>query len=236
MRLNPDTLSETKDAMGDQFAICDALLWEPASGYLLLDYHLQRLERSAAHFGFPVETDNARERLLEYGRQLPKEPRKVRLKLGATGAIALENELVRPSTAVAVVLSQEAVDSRDEFLRHKTTRREVYNRALAACPEAQDVILWNERGELTETCQGNLVLEIEARRLTPPLSSGLLAGVFRAHLLDRGEVQEQTLRVSALESASRVWMINSVRKWCELRLLRGACVAGGFGYNQRPHV
>jgi branched-subunit amino acid aminotransferase/4-amino-4-deoxychorismate lyase len=82
------------------------------------------------------------------------------------------------------------------------------------------VILWNERGELTETCHGNVVLEIEGRRLTPPLSSGLLPGVFRAHLLDCGEIQEHILPVGSIEAASAFFLINSVRRWCEIRLLR----------------
>jgi para-aminobenzoate synthetase/4-amino-4-deoxychorismate lyase len=83
----------------------------------------------------------------------------------------------------------------------------------------QDVVLWNERGEITETCHGNVVLELGGRRLTPPLSSGLLPGTFRAHLLSCGEIQEEVLPRSALRSATGLFMINSVRRWCEMQLL-----------------
>ena len=205
--------------MIDEFAIYDALLWEPPEGYFLLEYHLRRLERSAAYFQFPLEVDRARRELFEFARHLPEEPRKVRLELSATGGMALTHEKVKTSAPIAVVLSESAVHSGDAFLRHKTSRREVFDQALSAHPEAQDVILWNERGELTETCYGNLVLEIEARRLTPPLSSGLLPGVFRAYLLDRGEIQERVLPISSIQKASAIFMINSVRRWCEIRLL-----------------
>ena len=205
--------------MSDQLAIYDALLCEPTEGYYLLDYHLRRLEQSAAHFRFPLDVSTARKNLLDYGRKLPKQPRKVRLDLAASGIIALRDEGVKPSTPVAVALSGEAVHSGDEFLHHKTTQREVYDRALSAHPEAQDVLLWNERGEITETCHGNVVLEIGGRRLTPPLSSGLLPGVFRAYLLDGGEIQEHILPVDSIEAASAIFLINSVRKWCEIRLL-----------------
>lgn len=205
--------------MSDGFAIYDALLWEPPEGYFLLDYHLQRLERSAAHFRFPLDVSAARKKLLDYSQQLPKQPRKVRLDLAATGDISLRDENVKPSTPITVVLSGEAVRSSDAFLHHKTTRREVYERTLLAHPEAQDVFLWNERGELTETCHGNVVLEIEGRRLTPPLASGLLPGTFRAHLLERREIQEQVLPVGLIEAASALFMINSVRRWCEIRPL-----------------
>jgi para-aminobenzoate synthetase/4-amino-4-deoxychorismate lyase len=205
--------------MSDGFAISDALLWEPPGGYFLLAHHLQRLERSAAYFRFPLDVSAVQKELLAHARRLPGRPRKVRLELAATGTLTLGDEDVKPSTAIAVALSAAAVRSGDEFLRHKTTRREVYDRALLAQPGAQDVLLWNERGELTETCHGNVVLEIEGRRLTPPLSAGLLPGVFRAHLLDRGEIQEHNLPVSSIEAASAIFMINSVRRWCEIRLL-----------------
>jgi len=206
--------------VSDGFSIYDALLWEPPEGYFLLDHHLRRLERSAAHFRFPLDVSTARKKLLDYARLLPKQPRKVRLDLTATGAIALRDENVKPSTPIAVALSGEAVDSGDEFLFHKTTRREIIDRALLAHAEAQDVLLWNEHGELTETCHGNVVLEIEGRRLTPPLSSGLLPGVFHAHLLERSEIQEHILPVGSLEAATAIFLINSVRRWCEIRLLR----------------
>jgi para-aminobenzoate synthetase/4-amino-4-deoxychorismate lyase len=211
--------------MSVEFAIYDALLWEPPAGYFLLDYHLQRLERSAAHFRFPLDLTTVRNKLLDYARQLPNQSRKVRLDLTATGAITLKDENVKPSTPIVVALSGESVRSSDEFLHHKTTHRGVFERALSAQPEAQDVLLWNERGELTETCHGNVVLQIDGRRLTPPLSSGLLPGVFRAHLLDRGEIQEHILPVGSLEAASAIFLINSVRKWCELRLCKSAKTA-----------
>jgi len=205
--------------MSEEFAIYDALLWEPPDGYFLLDYHLRRLESSAAHFRFPLDLSMARRKLLDYARQLPEQPRKVRLSLARTGAITLKDENVKPSVPIAAVLSEASVQSDDPFLHHKTTRRDVFDRALRAHPEAQDVLLWNERGELTETCHGNVVLEIDGRRLTPPLSSGLLPGTFRAYLLDRGEIQELVLPVGSIEAASALFMINSVRRWCEIRPL-----------------
>ena len=117
-----------------------------------MEYHLQRLQRSAAYFRFALDVGAAREQLAAYARQLPVQPRKVRLDLTANGAVAIRDENVKPSTPVAVAVSGVSVRSYDEFLRHKTTRRDVFERALAAHPEAQDVLLWNERREITETC------------------------------------------------------------------------------------
>jgi para-aminobenzoate synthetase/4-amino-4-deoxychorismate lyase len=199
----------------------EALLWEPGSGYFLLDQHLRRLARSAAHFRYPADAEALRKELERFAESLPAWPRKVRLELSGDGALFLEHVDVKPSTLVRAAVAREPVDSGDPYLRHKTSRREVYERALAARPGFADVVLWNERGELTDTCAGNVVLELERRRLTPSASSGLLPGTFRELLLERGEIAEAVLPVEALARASRLWFVNSVRRWCELQVAGG---------------
>jgi branched-subunit amino acid aminotransferase/4-amino-4-deoxychorismate lyase len=198
------------------FSLYEALLWEPPEGFFLLERHLARAARSGAHFGLPVDVGSLRARLADFARTLPARPRKVRLEIAAGGAVALEHVDLKPSTPVRAELARDPVDSGDELLRHKTSEREVYERALAARPGADDVLLWNERGEITETCTANVVLEIDGRRLTPHHSSGLLPGTFRGHLLERGEIEEAVLPVAAIERATRLFLINSVRRWCEL--------------------
>jgi para-aminobenzoate synthetase/4-amino-4-deoxychorismate lyase len=105
------------------------------------------------------------------------------------------------------------VDSRDRFLCHKTTRRDVYDHHRAAHPDAFDVLLWNERRELTEFTRGNLVAELDGMWWTPARSSGLLAGVFRGELLDAGTIHERVLAVEDLPRCTRLWFINSLREW-----------------------
>jgi branched-subunit amino acid aminotransferase/4-amino-4-deoxychorismate lyase len=202
------------------FGLYEALLWEPGSGYYLLERHLARLAASAAHFGFRLDLPYVRAELVGFGAGLAT-PRKVRLEVSADGGLFLEDVAVKPSAPVRAALAAEPVDSGDEFLRHKTSRRGVYERALSARPRAQDVLLWNERGELTDTCAGNVVLELDGRKLTPALESGLLPGTFRAELLERGEIEEAVVPVKALERATAVRFINSVRRWCELVVVSG---------------
>jgi para-aminobenzoate synthetase / 4-amino-4-deoxychorismate lyase len=111
------------------------------------------------------------------------------------------------------------VQSTDRHLYHKLADRSLYASRLAEADGADDVILVNERGEITETTIGNVVLEIDGRRVTPALESGLLPGVFRSTLLQTGEIEEALLHPEDLRRATGIWMINSLREWvpCELR-------------------
>ncbi|NIN66147.1 MAG: hypothetical protein GTO63_15930, partial [Anaerolineae bacterium] len=51
-------------------------------------------------------------------------------------------------------------------------------------------LLWNEQGEITESTLANVVIQWGRWWLTPKQSCGLLAGTFRAELLEAGEITE----------------------------------------------
>jgi para-aminobenzoate synthetase/4-amino-4-deoxychorismate lyase len=159
-------------------------------------------------------------------RVLDTHPRgswRVRLVLDRHGAERAEAmPFVHDARRWRVCLASHPVDSRSPLLYNKTTSRDIYDRARAAAPEADDVLLWNARGELTESCLGNLVVEIDGRRVTPPIVCGLLPGVFRAHLLAARELEERVVTVDDLARASGVWLINSLRGWIDVELVREA--------------
>ncbi len=202
--------------MSANFRLYEGILWEPPNGYFLLEEHLRRLEGSASHFRFSVDMERVRKRLAEFATGLRDRPRKIRVEVSADGEIMMEDVDVKPSTPVLVELAREPVDSTEELLHHKTSQRDLYDRALAAHPSVQDVLLWNERRELTETCLANVVLEIDGRKLTPPVSCGLLPGTFRGVLLERGEIEEEILPIDSIERATKLFLVNSVRRWCDL--------------------
>jgi branched-subunit amino acid aminotransferase/4-amino-4-deoxychorismate lyase len=196
------------------FHLFESMLWEPGQGVFLLERHLARLAASASHFGFALDLSDLRARLADFTRTLPSAPRKLRLELEADGSAFLEHVDVKPSTPLRLALARSPVDSGDEFLRHKTSRRETYDAALRQRPDFADALLWNERRELTETCAGNVVVELGGRRVTPPVGCGLLPGTFRAELLACGEITEAVVSLDALARAERLWFVNSVRRWC----------------------
>ena len=179
----------------------------------LLRGHLDRLAGSARYHAIPFDAAAVRARIgLEQGDA------RLRLLLSPDGGLAVERfPLPDPLPGPApVALSREPVDRRDPALFHKTTRRAPYERRRAERPELFDVVLLNAEGEVTETTIGNLVVEIDGERVTPPLDAGLLPGVFRAHLLARSEVRERPLRPADLGRARRIWLVNALRGWVEV--------------------
>ncbi len=80
------------------------------------------------------------------------------------------------------------------------------------------MILWNERGEITESTIANVVVELNGQCYTPPIECGLLGGTLRADLIERGLIRERVITKDELLSATRLWLINSVRGWLETQL------------------
>lgn len=215
------------------FQLLETLLWEPESGIFLLDEHMQRLGKSAAYFDIPLDNHAVLERLQGTGHTCAGVPHRIRLLVSLGGsfevqAVPMEEGRARlpgvPRTAqrsiptMRVALAKHAIDSQDVFLFHKTTHREVYENANADFPDCDDVILWNERGEVTESTIANVVIRKDGRLITPPVECGLLAGTFREHLLERGEIEEAIISVSDLKLADEVFLINSVRSWQRVEL------------------
>lgn len=212
------------------FRLLETLRWDPDGGYLLLEEHLARLGRSALHFGLEVDPHTLRTALEAAVAGAPV-PCRVRLLVGADGRPSVEaTPLGEPRQApLRVGLAVEPVDPADPWLRHKTTRREVYQAALAGRPDCDEVILHTAGGELTEAATANLVLELDGRLLTPRAEAGLLPGTFRERLLREGTVAEARLSRDHLARASRLWLVNSVRGWQPAVWVEGEARPQGLG-------
>jgi para-aminobenzoate synthetase/4-amino-4-deoxychorismate lyase len=150
---------------------------------------------------------------------LPRAPHKARLLLARDGALAFSAaRLDTQPEPVRVVLAQMPVNARDKFLFHKTTQRAVYDAALAERGDADEVLLWNERGEITEMGSANIVVQFGEEFFTPPVECGLLGGTYRAFLLEQGKIQERVIPWDELRDARALFRINSVRGWQTARL------------------
>jgi para-aminobenzoate synthetase / 4-amino-4-deoxychorismate lyase len=149
-------------------------------------------------------------------------PQRVRVLLDKNGRLNYESKLFQPSEdhpPLNVCLAKEPIHSGNIFLYHKTTQRGVYESARKDFPDHDDVLLYNEKGELTEFTIGNLVVEMDGKLFTPPISCGLLPGTFRAHLLESGRVVERAIPVQQLKDCAKIFQVNSIRKWQKVRII-----------------
>ena len=198
-----------------RFDLLETMRLEP-EGYVRRERHVARLLESARYFGFPVDAARVEHALEDHARDAAEFPRRVRLLVSPEGVPRIEDRaLLEHDSSGAprvMALASSPVSSADPFLFHKTTHRAVYDRHRAEHSQAFDVLLWNERGELTELTIGNVVLRIDGVDWTPPRECGLLAGTYRAELLERGEIRERVMRVEDLRRAEGVWLINSLRE------------------------
>ena len=112
---------------------------------------------------------------------------------------------------IRVRLAKRPVDASNRFLFHKTTRRDVYEEALAEADDCEDVILYNADGFVTESCISNIVMDPHGQRITPPICCGLLGGTYRAYLLERGELKEEKIPIADLAPGQLITLVNSVR-------------------------
>ena len=201
-----------------KFDLLESILWTPEEGYFLLPYHLARLADSAAYFSFSADMDAIRNKLDFFASTLPNTAYKVRLLVARDGGITLQSERLAESLGDAAVhpqrcfLAPEPVDSSNPFLYHKTTNRQVYEQILGSCPGYEDCVLWNERGEVTESCIANVVVELDDELYTPPVHCGLLPGTYRAYLLEQRKVKERVIRLDDLAKSPHIYLISSVRK------------------------
>lgn len=199
------------------FDLLETLIWRPDGGYWLLDRHLARLAESARYWSFPIDISDVRNRLLE---AVPGEQSRVRVLVSAYGKVKIEcSALPEVGVIRSLRLLPNSVWSGNPLLFHKTTARGVYDRAFVLRDGADDCLLANERGEITEATRANVAVKVAGEWLTPSLDCGLLPGTFRAELLGAGQLREAVITIDDLARAEGVRAFNSVRGVHEVHLL-----------------
>jgi para-aminobenzoate synthetase / 4-amino-4-deoxychorismate lyase len=195
------------------FDLLETMLWSPNGGYALLDEHLKRLAQSADYFGFQADLSCIRDELARVAAGLSPGPHRTRLLVARRGGIRCE-AIALASTSRPfgdLVPAQGPVDTGNVFLYHKTTCRRVYEDAVRMCPGSDDVLLFNEAGQITESTVANVAVEIDGVLCTPPVSCGLLPGTQRAWMLDHSLLRERIIRVEEALRSPNVYLLNSVR-------------------------
>ena len=225
-----------------EFSLLETLLWTPGAGYFCLPEHLRRLRESAEYFLFPPCEEAADGELAALAASLPAAPHKVRLLAARDGTVSCQCEAIGTGEffdPLRLELAAQPMEAADPFLYHKTTHRAAYMAAEAECREADDVLLYNRLGQVTETIRGNIVVRCGGNLWTPPVCCGLLPGTYRARLLAEGKIRERVVPLEAISACDELFFINSVRGWRTARLVGPrdasiACrrIAGDVGWDQ----
>lgn len=204
---------------GGELRLLETTRWDPNLGARHLDRHLDRAAASAAYFDIPFDPAEVRAAIATAVKERDTSAR-LRILVDREGWVTVEvGDLPDPAEPVRLAIDDRPVDRLNPFLHHKTTVRHVFEEAAARHPEADDVVLWNGEGELTETTIANLAVCIDGNWVTPPLSSGLLAGTERAARLAAGELAEQVVTLDDLPRITGWARLNSVRGWERATLL-----------------
>jgi branched-subunit amino acid aminotransferase/4-amino-4-deoxychorismate lyase len=170
--------------------------------------------RSAAALGLPFDSGHACAALDAVARGCKPDVR-VRLVLDETGEFRAETEPLPAAPSFwRYAISPHRVSSADPLVRHKMSRRGLYEHErdrLVSETGCDEVLFLNEKDELTEGSRSNIFIARDGRLLTPHIDCGLLDGCLRRELLDQRDCAEGHLTRADLETAERVFLGNSLR-------------------------
>lgn len=209
-----------------RFELIETMLFEPATGLVLLEQHIGRLKSSARYFCFAYDEAAVRRALFE-AVEGQVDRLRVRLLLSEAGSLTVTTTPLPspdPGAIMHFVVSKTRLDSSDIFLFHKTTCRELYDQEWQKYSEtmgAEEVVYLNDRGELAEGSRTTIFLERNGRLETPTLGSGLLPGTLRADLIAQGQALEAVLTLEDLKLADAIYLGNSVRGLVRAVLMDG---------------
>ena len=207
-----ESLDKSKLLNGVSPMLLETMKYDPRDGVVLLDRHINRLIDAANTHAYPLNPTQAKELVQRFSAT---EKRKLRLLADRSGRLSLESNDFPPiKTVFRLGLADAPIQRKDFRLRTKTTQRTLYDQNRGVRLDIDDVILFNEDNEITETTIFNLYLKIQGVLYTPALPSGLLPGVYREHLLALGAAKERVLSVQDLSKAEGLYVSNAVRGLC----------------------
>jgi para-aminobenzoate synthetase / 4-amino-4-deoxychorismate lyase len=204
-----------------EFKLIETFYWE--RGYRFLRAHTARLKDSAEYFDFRFSEEKLRSALQKAAKWFPRTAQRVRLLLSRNGELEITHADYSTQRFGRAGISARRTSSGDRFLYHKTTNRRMYEQELAAARKRgfDDVLFFNEKGELTEGTIHNVFVVKDGVWRTPPVECGLLPGIFRADILKKHENScEAILSLNDLKNADAVYLCNSVRGAFEVSVQR----------------
>lgn len=194
-----------------------------------LTRHLDRLARSARGLGLPEpDLDEVRRACAAVLDANPLPTPLGRLRITYTGGlsplgsergdtgptlIVALGEAGRRPDSTAVITVPWTRNERGALTGLKTTSYAENVVALARAREqgASEALFANTVGQLCEGTGSNVFVVLDGRLLTPPVSSGCLAGITRALAVEWTGAEEADLPMDVLERADEVFLTSTLR-------------------------
>ena len=182
-----------------------------------LEQHLTRLREASRYFAYPYNEpkllNDLQEQLAHVDLNLDYRCR-IALQKNGTFHLVITELTDLPASYLQAQLTEQKLDLATPFTYFKTSQRDHLSQSN------HEQIFHLPDGTLLETTIGNLVLEIEGQRYTPPAHLPLLDGIYRRHLLETQQVEEKLLTLNDLTDADRIYACNALRGLYELDFQR----------------
>lgn len=223
-----------------QPSLIETMLADAQGSVALLNIHLDRMENSARalNFKWPGRTKLTVTIAEKLNASNNTGDRRVRLLLSSDGNFSIETApLAAIGQGQKIGLSPIVLDSQHPLLHHKTTFRPWYVQAttwLAENTDYFDLIFLNEKNEICEGSRSNIFIKKNGVWITPALSSGVLEGVYRRHLIAQAQNGGAEIKVGTLTRAdlehpnAEIRLSNALRGWFDVRYEKQSLLPGHF--------
>jgi para-aminobenzoate synthetase/4-amino-4-deoxychorismate lyase len=144
----------------------------------------------------------------------PGKKYKIKLILNKWGRIKIEtSDLPFVAKIVKIIISEKKISTQNKFQYFKTTNRKLYDEEYQKyfAKGFFDVIFLNEKDEVAEGSITNIFIKKGNSWLTPPLTSGILNGIYCSHLLNNNDIKQKLITIEDLLKADEIKLVNSVR-------------------------
>ncbi len=199
--------------------LVETIRWD--DGWLWLDEHLDRMEQSAAYWGFKLDRYDVMA-MLDEAVSGCRGATKVRVVAQADGTVFVTTEAVAqrwlggpgPSgDPVTLAIDLDPIDDRNPRRYHSTSDRRAFTVRIERHPDCDDVLLVNRAGFITESTTGNVAFRFGDRWVTPPVTDGLVGGVMRGSLIEAGALEVRSVSIREALEADAVALVSSVFGW-----------------------
>jgi para-aminobenzoate synthetase/4-amino-4-deoxychorismate lyase len=196
------------------FEIFETMLLKDGKIFLL-EEHLNRMQQSAKYFLFSFDKKFISSQLNKIIKKTDNNSYRLKIALNKFGKLSHSNSpLQEIQKQIDVFISTNKINSKNRFQYFKTTNRVLYNREHKKYSDKGffDVIYLNESKEIAEGAITNIFVYKNDVISTPPLTTGILPGIYRKHFLrNNSMIRERIIHLHDLIEADKILLTNSLR-------------------------